>query len=86
MFNSRAKEHWESLRTLEKVTDLEYLGYYPMEYSAGSVVQDNRKGGLKTDYVLIYAKQLTELRKNQILQIFSKIQAWEIQYPIEESK
>ena len=27
-----------------------------MNYSANSIVQDNRKGSMKSDYVLIYSK------------------------------
>ncbi|NJN97720.1 MAG: hypothetical protein HC875_28385 [Anaerolineales bacterium] len=81
MFNARSCEHWDSLHALEAVTGLEYIGCYPMEYSAGSVVQDNRKGSLKSDYVLLYGKQVTNLYKKKIMKVFNLIDGWMIEYP-----
>ena len=63
MFNARSRDHWNSLCRLEHNTDLSYLGYYPMAYSAHSVVQDNREGGLKRDYVLLYQKGVLKAHK-----------------------
>lgn len=76
IFNARSKNHWRSLDDLEKSTSLKYIGSYPMEYSANSVVQDNRKGGLKTDYVLLYGKKL----KN-IAPLFKDLDGWSESYP-----
>lgn len=57
LFNAYDGESWEYLRTLQKESDsIEFRGCFPMRYSAGSVVQDNRMGALKHDYVLIYEK------------------------------
>jgi len=57
LFNASDEESWEYLKTLQQRTDLiKFRGCFPMSYSAGSVVQDNRKGALKQDYVLIYEK------------------------------
>ncbi len=57
LFNAHDEESWEYLRTLQKESDsIRFRGCFPMVYSAGSVVQDNRKGALKHDYVLIYEK------------------------------
>lgn len=81
MFNARSDHHWNSLYELEKSSELKYIGCYPMEYSAGSVVQDNRKGGLKTDFVLLYGKNTTLLRKEYIMKIFSAISEWSTTYP-----
>ncbi len=57
LFNAYDGESWEYLRTLqEKADSLRFIGCFPMSYSAASVVQDNRKGALRHDYVLIYEK------------------------------
>lgn len=81
MFNSRSDHHWNSLYELERASELKYIGCYPMEYSAGSVVQDNRKGGLKTDFVLVYGKNITPLHTKYINNIFSPINEWSTHYP-----
>ena len=56
-FNARDKESWKFLEILEKSDNLSFTGAFPMEYSASSVVQDNRKGSMKTDYILILTKK-----------------------------
>lgn len=56
-FNARDKESWKFLEILEKSDNLSFTGSFPMEYSASSVVQDNRKGSMKTDYILILTKK-----------------------------
>ncbi len=81
MFNARSSAHWNSLHTLELVTGLEYIGSYPMEYSAGSVVQDNRKGSSKSDYVLLYGKKVTNIYRQKIMKVFNSIDAWTLEYP-----
>ncbi|MDJ0581000.1 DNA methyltransferase [Crocosphaera sp.] len=81
MFNARSNHYWNSLYELEKSSELKYIGCYPLEYSAGSVVQDNRKGGLKTDFVLLYGKNTTQLYKEYIINIFSAIREWSTNYP-----
>jgi len=83
MFNARSKDHWDSLHKLEKTTGLEYVGCYPMEYSAGSVVQDNRKGGLKIDYVLIYVKNMNGTQRKNTEYTFRMINEWSARYPTE---
>lgn len=56
-FNAKSEESWEYLENVfNKQDNLEYLGYLPANYSAKSVVQDNRKGGLKNDFALIFQK------------------------------
>lgn len=57
LFNAYDSESWEYLRVLHRKSDVvKFRGCFPMAYSARSVVQDNRKGSLKHDYVLIYEK------------------------------
>ena len=84
MFNAREKKHWESFRKLETNTGLEYIGRYLMEYSAGSVVQDNRKGSLKKDFVLLYGKNISKDHRNTIADKFNSISSWTTQSHIEE--
>ncbi len=81
IFNARANEHWDGLHQLENTLKLEYVGCYPMEYSAGSVVQDNRKGGLKTDYVLLYGKNLSITKKKNVENKFSMVKGWSTSHP-----
>lgn len=81
MFNTRSQEHWNSLKSLGENSTLSYLGCYPLEYSAGSVVQDNRKGGLKNDFVLIYAKNPDIEHINDILGKFSILNEWSTEHP-----
>ncbi len=54
MFNASIEESWSALASFD--TRLNFAGAFPMAYSSGSVVQDNRAGSLKHDYVLIYTK------------------------------
>ncbi len=97
MFNARTKNHWESLHTLDESKEVIYVGCYPMEYSAGSVVQDNRIGGLKYDYVLIYIKSTHKKASQEIVSRFKfffkkleprkhfcEIPGWLSEYPNKE--
>lgn len=81
MFNARSNDHWDSLYELEETSGLEYVGCYPMEYSAGSVVQDSRKGGLKTDYVLLYGKNMSSAQKRNTENKFKMIKEWSVDHP-----
>lgn len=56
-FNARDTQSWQFLEILDTSADLQFIGTFPMEYSVNSVVQDNRKGGMKTDYVLVLKKR-----------------------------
>jgi hypothetical protein len=57
LFNARDTESWTSLSAkVSLAPNLCYRGCFPLNYSANSVVQDNRKGSLKTDFVLLYQK------------------------------
>jgi adenine-specific DNA methylase len=56
-FNARDKESWKFLEIIETSKTLSLIGTFPMEYSANSIVQDNRKGSMKTDYVLVLKKK-----------------------------
>ena len=81
VFNARSKRHWNSLRNLESDAGLNYIGCYPMQYSAGSVVQDSREGGLKVDFVLLYGKNHRMQYKQKYLEVFRNIKNWSFEYP-----
>lgn len=77
-FNARNKESWRFLEIVKISNDLQFIGTFPMEYSANSVVQDNRKNGMKTDYVLVIKKTGYTLNvKNELEQI----PGWSVSMP-----
>ncbi len=86
MFNARSTDHWESLHQLETETSFSFVGCYPMQYSAGSVVQDNRAGGLKSDYVLLYTKGLNSNNIQAISDHFKDLPSWSRALPARVSK
>jgi adenine-specific DNA methylase len=60
LFNARDERSWSDLKAA--VLDngnapLAYLGAFEVHYSAGSVVQDNRAGGLQHDYALVFKRR-----------------------------
>ncbi len=52
-----------------------------MNYSASSIVQDNRRGALKQDFVLIYIKGPTANRES-VINNLSSIPGWSNSYPV----
>lgn len=81
-FNAKDKNSWSFLDNIENQTSLVYLGSFPIKYSANSVVQDNRKGAMKSDYVLVFNHSRTE----KTLGIFNKINGWTSNKPFEDLK
>lgn len=80
-FNARDEESWQYLKYVEKTSDsLKFVGCFPMAYSATSVVQDNRKGAMKSDYVIVYQKRLTG-DGYQLPIAFTSIPGWSSQFP-----
>lgn len=55
-FNSRKDEEWGFIRNISQNAEIDFVGAFPMNYSARSVVQDNRQGSMKSDYILIFSK------------------------------
>lgn len=80
-FNARDKESWEYLRCIEQTSSsIKFIGSFPMSYSATSVVQDNRKGAMKSDFVLIYRKD--DARSSHVFpEKISAIPGWSTQFP-----
>jgi tRNA G10 N-methylase Trm11 len=56
LFNSRHQREWHALEALQKSPGMALLGAMPLNYSARSVVQDNREGAMKHDYIVIFGK------------------------------
>ena len=81
LFNTRTECHWQNFRDLEAAVGLTYIGCYPSNYSAGSVLQDNRQGGLKSDYVLLYGKQISKENQGKAVAAFSNVKGWTTRYP-----
>lgn len=51
LYNCRENGDWSFLR---EPPGLDFIGRFDLRYSVGSIVQDNRKGALKTDFALLY--------------------------------
>lgn len=80
-FNARDEESWQYLKCIEKTSDLlKFIGCFPIAYSATSVVQDNRKGAMKRDYVLVYQKQQAD-GEHKLSNAFTNIPGWSYQFP-----
>ena len=86
-FNARDEESWQYLKSIEKISDtLTFIGCVPMTYSATSVVQDNRKGAMKNDYIIIYQKRQANAG-HALLSAFMNLPGWSSQFPVKkESK
>jgi hypothetical protein len=78
-FNARDKESWRFLNIINTSTDLEFLGMFPMEYSANSVIQDTREGSMKQDYIIIM--QHKNLTLYDIFN-FESIPGWKTEMPV----
>ena len=57
MFNTLDDKTWMNLIYKLHSLDFELLKVATLEYSANSVVQDTRKAGLKTDFIITFTKQ-----------------------------
>ena len=79
MFNSRSKSEWCDLIVATTAGGLEYAGCFPMAYSAGSVVQDNREGAMKSDYVLVF--QPASSVANKRIQKLTSLDSWSNSIP-----
>jgi len=86
LFNARDSESWSYLRSLQRRTNLiEFRGCFPMLYSARSVIQDNRKGALKYDYVLIYQKRSNSRTVHSRWKILTKLDGWSRTLPARDN-
>ena len=81
LFNARDAESWNGLVQDQAAMSLQYHGCFPMSYSANSVVQDNRGGSMKTDYVLIYRKSGNGARNSFSETYAQTIPGWSNDFP-----
>jgi DNA modification methylase len=80
-FNARDEESWQYLKSIEKTSDtLKFIGCFPMTYSATSVVQDNRKGAMKNDYIIVYQKRQANVG-HALSSAFMNLPCWSSQFP-----
>jgi len=80
-FNARDDESWQYLKRIEKKSDtLKFIGCFPMTYSATSVVQDHRKGAMKSDYIIIYQKRQAN-SEYTLLSAFMSLPGWSSEFP-----
>lgn len=83
-FNARDDESWQYLKSIEKTSDtLKFIGCVPMTYSATSVVQDNRKGAMKNDYIIIYQKRQANAGY-ALSSAFINLPGWSSQFPVKK--
>jgi len=58
-FNARTKSSWQFFDVFNKTATAAGIGFkgcFPLIYSAGSVVQDNRAGALQSDFGLVFSR------------------------------
>ncbi len=80
-FNARDEESWQYLKNIEKISaTLKFIGCFPMTYSATSVVQDNRKGAMRSDYIIIYQKGQAN-SEHTLASAFVNLPGWSSQFP-----
>lgn len=85
IFNATDLKYWDFLFNTDLAKwGISYVGCFPMNYSAASIVQDNRIGALKQDYVLIYCKGSTANIKKIVCDL-SSVPGWLLSYPLERS-
>lgn len=71
-FNSLDDSTWLALLNSCTQTGFQLLGIQPLNYSATSIVQDNRRNALKTDFVLTFQKQLPRMKSEVTLNLNRK--------------
>ena len=76
MFNSRSEQEWEDILSATKAGHFHFCGGFPMAYSAGSVVQDNRSGALKHDYVLIFVPSRSSGQSEAVRERLRSLPNW----------
>jgi len=81
LFNARDKNNWKALKDLDgEKNEWQYQGSFPLQYSANSIVQDNRNGSLKTDFALIYSKPEDFVRMVELNGI-TQLPGWSSEFP-----
>ena len=75
MYNTKDTDFWKMVKEFNEDSKvwLNYVGKFRADYSAGSVVQDNRKGALKHDWCLVFGKS------EQINLKFKNLPGWTVE-------
>jgi 16S rRNA G966 N2-methylase RsmD len=82
IFNSRFEEEWRNLLSGTEAGHFHFCGCFPMMYSAGSIVQDNRAGALKHDYVLIFVPSTGTNQSETVRGRLKCLPNWTDQIPV----
>lgn len=87
MFNSLDDDAWISSVNMFRKTGYKLEVIETLGYSANSVVQDNRKNGLQTDFIITYSKPIIPepVKELEIIEI-SKDSFWQDKIPELKSK
>ncbi len=90
IFNARDTDEWQSIRALcrhgfRQNPLWSYLGYFPCQYSATSVVQDNRAGSMCFDLVLAFARYDAPKDNNSVLNKLRSVPSWTSDAPVQLS-
>ena len=81
IYNARQRGRWEFVNRLiedYRNSRLCYIGQFPCNYSARSVVQDNRKGGLRNDTALVLGNSHID---SEIVSLLRHIPNWSDKAP-----
>jgi hypothetical protein len=84
LFNASDSLSWEFLVDCRETVaqhGMDYLGCFPAKYSALSVVQDNREGSLKHDYILLFSSNPVRYRT-----LCDEFPGWSKEMPIPDGK
>lgn len=84
MFNSLDDENWKSILEIIYKSELELTEIGTLSYSANSVVQDSRKQGLETDFVLHFIK--TSKKSSKLRTLSNEDEESEIESLVTEYK
>lgn len=71
LFNSRHQAEWSAIQSLTNAVGVKLIGGLPLNYSARSVVQDNRAGSMKNDMIVIFSKGDPSSERLEILKSIS---------------
>jgi DNA modification methylase len=69
MFNSLDDDAWENVVSKFHSSGFELTAIETLGYSANSVVQDNRKNGLQTDFIITYIKPTNIIKGRKIVTV-----------------
>lgn len=87
LYNASEAEEWEAFRTVcerrsnGRVSGLRYLGIFPCNYSARSVVQDNRRGSLPNDLALVFCRASSLSSDRHFIRKLASIPEWSSELP-----